>query len=223
MKYSELKVFTDPKSGIAESIRIIRTNLEFSAVKSEIKTILVTSSVAGEGKSFVSSNLACAFAQNGKKVLLVDCDLRRGRVHELFELENYKGLSNLLIRDVEDEYNIFIHKTDIKNLSVILKGAVPPNPSELLGSENSEKLLAVLKSKYDVVILDGAPVIAVTDSLILSKLVDAVVVVSACNSTKNEQLQTTMKALKNVEANVAGVILNKITDNSNSYYGNYYE
>lgn len=223
MKYSELKVYNDPKSGIAEAIRIIRTNLEFSAVKNEIKTILVTSSVAGEGKSFVSANLACAFAQNGKKVLLIDCDLRRGRVHELFSLENYKGLSNLLIREVEEEYNIFIHKTEIKNLSVMLKGAVPPNPSELLGSSNSEKLLEVLKDKYDVIILDGAPVIAVTDSLILSKLVDAVVVVSASKSTKTEQLQTTMKALKNVEANVAGVILNKIVDNGNTYYGNYYE
>lgn len=223
MKYEELKVYNEPKSGIAEAIRIIRTNLEFSAVKSEIKTILVTSSVASEGKSFVSANLACAFAQNGKKVLLIDCDLRRGRVHELFSLENYKGLSNLLIRDVEEEYNIFVHKTEIKNLSVILKGAVPPNPSELLGSPNSEKLLEVLKDKYDVIILDGAPVIAVTDSLILSKLVDAVVVVSASKSTKTEQLQTTMKALKNVDANVAGVILNKIVDNGNSYYGNYYE
>ena len=102
---NELIVDQNPKSSVAEAIRIIRTNLQFSSADKEVKTILVTSSIAGEGKSFISSNLAVAFAQNGKKVLLIDCDLRRGRLHRIFNLENDKGLSNLLISDIQANFS----------------------------------------------------------------------------------------------------------------------
>ena len=140
---SELIVNTRPKSNISENIRTVRTNLEFASASKKLKTILISSSVSGEGKSFISSNLAVAFAQNDKKVLLIDADLRRGRVHNIFNLKNPKGLSNLLLEDDMREIKHYIAKSDIDNLYVLFRGTIPPNPSELLNSDKMHDIFEI--------------------------------------------------------------------------------
>lgn len=218
---NELIVQTDPKSNVAEALRIVRTNLEFSAVDEKLKTILITSSVPGEGKSFISANLAITFAQNKHKVLLVDCDMRKGRLHHIFNLDNEKGLSNLLIDEIDSDLRKYIQKTDIENLSVITMGATPPNPSELLASARHKVILEMLKNKFDYIIYDGTPVIGLTDSIIMSQLVDKVAIVSTIGNINVDILKNTKKSLENVGANLAGVIANKTPYTSSSYYGYY--
>lgn len=222
---SELIVASSPKSLVSEGFRTLRTNLQFSTVDENLQTIAVVSSMQGEGKSYVSSNLACAFAQAGEKVLLIDCDMRKGRLHKIFNLDNEKGFSNLLISDIKD-YDDYIKKTEIKNLSVLTMGTIPPNPAELLASIKNEKLLKSLKDKFDIIIYDCVPVTGLTDSLIMAKLVDKTIIVAASKMTPVELLQNTKKSLLNVGANIAGVVFNRVeTEGSayaSKYYGKYY-
>jgi capsular exopolysaccharide synthesis family protein len=221
----ELVVLGNPKSVIAESIRTIRTNLQFSSVDDEVKTILVTSTEPGEGKSFISSNLALSFAQNDSKVLIVDCDMRKGRLHKIFGVTNEKGLSNLLIDEVEDEFKNYIRKTKVDNLYILTMGTVPPNPSELLDSTKNKLLVKILKEKFDYIIFDGVPITGLTDSLIMARLVDKVVIISAYKQTRMELLLNAKRSLVSVGADIAGVIVNKIPNvkNGYGYYGHYYE
>lgn len=219
---NELIINSDPKSAMSESIRTLRTNLQFASVDKKIKTILVTSSVPGEGKSFIAANLACAFANSGSRVLLVDCDIRKGRQHRIFKDHNKKGLSNLLLDDVRNVYSEYVNETVIKNLSVIYKGMTPPNPSELLNSDKNKQLISILKDNFDVVIFDGAPIVGIPDSLIMSTLVDGVIVVTACKETSISVLEDTKRNLQNVNANILGVVLNRAAGKKNKYYGSYY-
>ena len=216
----ELLVQKYPKSVVSESIKTLRTNLQFSSVDSELKTILVTSSIPGEGKSFISANLAISFTQTDKKVLIVDCDMRKGRQHRIFKLSNTKGLSNLLIDDMTNCKD-YINKTSIKNLYIITRGTVPPNPSELLNSNKNSELIKILRSKFDIIIFDGVPCNGLPDSIIMSKLVDKVLIVSSESVTPRSVLESTKKQLKNVEAPVAGDVLNNV-NRKNSKYGKYY-
>ena len=218
----ELIVDQNPKSAFSEAIKNIRTNLQFASVDSKVKNILVTSSTSGEGKSFVSANLAVAFAKLGSKVLLVDCDMRLGRQHEVFSLSNAVGLSSLLIDDVEKKYSKYIQKTDIKNVSVLTRGIVPPNPSELLSSEKNKQLVEILSNEYDVIIWDCVPLTGLTDSLVMADLVDKIVLVCAYNKTPMELVQNSKKALSNFENKIAGVILNGMPFKGNHYYTSYY-
>ncbi len=220
---NEIIVDHNPKSSVAEAIRIIRTNLEFSGVDKKIHSVLITSSVPSEGKSFISTNLATAFAQNGSKVLLMDCDMRKGRLHKIFNIVNDKGLSNLLLENVETKFSSYIKKTNIENLYLLPKGVVPPNPSELLNSPKTKVLLRTLSDRFDYIILDGTPVNGLTDSLILTKYVDKTVIVASLNYTKTNDLEFTKKSLMSVGADIAGVIVNKTQDIHGNYYGNYYE
>lgn len=215
----ELIVDKKPKAVTSENIRTLRTNLQFSAVDSKLKTILITSTLAGEGKSYIASNLAISFAQAGKKVLVMDCDLRKGRQHKIFKLSSRRGLSNLLISD--NEYKEYISATKIENLYVIPRGVVPPNPSELLSSKKNTELIKELKKHFDIIIMDGAPVTGLSDSLILSSMVDRVIIVSSINHTPKTELKNTIKSLQKVGANIAGIIVNRITTKSDSY-GSYY-
>lgn len=218
----ELIVQKRPKSTISEDIRTIRTNLEFSLVDEDAKIIMVTSSVPGEGKSFISSNLATAFAQNNKKVLLIDCDMRLGRTHKIFEVSNKKGLSNLIIKlDDDTAYEEYIQKTDIKDLFVLPRGIVPPNPSELLSSSRFNKLISDLKEVFDCIILDSVPVNGLSDALVISKVADKVIIVSKHGSTDITDLENTKKSLENVGAKLAGVVINSVPK-ARSKYGNYY-
>ena len=219
---NELIINIDPKSAMSESIRTLRTNLQFASVDKKIKTILVTSSVPGEGKSFIAANLACAFANSGSRVLLVDCDIRKGRQHRIFGSHNKKGLSNLLLDDVRNVYSEYVNETVIKNLSVIYKGMTPPNPSELLNSDKNKQLISILKDNFDVVIFDGAPIVGIPDSLIMGTLVDGVIVVTACKETSISVLEDAKRNLQNVNANILGVVLNRASGKNNKYYGSYY-
>ena len=222
----ELVVATNPKELISEQIRTIRTNLQFTSADEKIKTILITSSIPSEGKSFISSNLATAFAQNNKKVLIVDCDMRKGRVNKIFKISNRIGLSNLLAYKEDDEENLedYVFKTKIDNLYIIPRGKVPPNPSELLNSQKTAKLISLLSEIFDYIIFDGPPVNGLSDSLIMSDFVDRTIVVTSLNSAPIELLESTKKMLTNVNAKVAGVIVNKVPrrkSSGKSYY--YYE
>lgn len=209
-----------PKSVVSESIKTLRTNLQFSSVDEDIKTILITSSIPGEGKSFISANLAISFAQTDKRVLIVDCDMRKGRQHRIFKLSNSKGLSNLLIDDMTN-YKDYINKTSVDGVSVITRGTVPPNPSELLNSKKNADLIRILKAKYDVIIYDGVPCNGLPDSIIMSKLVDKVLIVSSDSMTPKSVLESTKKQLESVNAPVAGDVLNNV-NRKNSTYGKYY-
>lgn len=209
-----------PKSVVSESIKTLRTNLQFSSVDEDIKTILITSSIPGEGKSFISANLAISFAQTDKKVLIVDCDMRKGRQHRIFKLSNSKGLSNLLIDDMTNLKD-YINKTSVPGVHVITRGTVPPNPSELLNSKKNSDLLRVLKAKYDVIIYDGVPCNGLPDSIIMSKLVDKVLIVSSDSMTPKSVLESTKKQLESVNAPIAGDVLNNV-NRKNSTYGKYY-
>jgi len=221
-KLKDLIVHNDPKSPISEGIRTIRTNLQFSNVDTINKKIMITSSMPGEGKSFTSANLATAFAQDGNKVLIVDCDMRKGRVHKIFEISNSKGLSNLLIDNIEKNYKKYIKKTKIENLDVLPSGTIPPNPSELLNSEANKKLIDLLEKEYDYIIFDCVPINGLPDSLIMTNLVNKVMIVCAANVTPTELLQKTKTSLQNVDANIAGIIVNKTKTAYNKYYGHYY-
>lgn len=219
---NELIVANNPKSGVAEAIKTIRTNLLFSSVDEPVKSILMTSSMSGEGKSFVSANLAVAFAQAGVKVLIVDCDLRRGRQHKIFNIDNEQGLSNLLLDDVDKNYKKYVKKTRYENIYVLPMGIVPPNPSELLASAKNKQLAKILKQKFDLVIYDGVPVGGLTDSIIMADLVDKIVIVSAYKITPVEFLANTNKALEKFKDKIAGVILNKFPSSKDHYYSKYY-
>lgn len=220
----ELVLEQDPKAMISETIRTLRTNLQFAAVDKKLQTVLITSSMPGEGKSFIAANLAVAFAQSGSKVLLVDCDIRKGRQHYIFGMHNKKGLSNLLLDNVTTKYKEYIQETKVPNLSILLKGVTPPNPSELLGSDKNKKLIEILKKEYDIIIFDSTPVNdGLTDSLIMGTLTDGVVIVSAYKKTPVNLLSNTKKSLENVNANILGVVLNQAEKKSRKYYGHYYE
>lgn len=221
-KQSELIVHIDPKSTISEGVRTIRTNLQFSNVDGNLKKIMVTSSMPGEGKSFTSANLATAFAQDGNKVLMIDCDMRKGRLHKIFKLSNSKGLSNLLIDNVTKNYKKYIKETKVENLSIITAGVVPPNPSELLNSEANKKLIEKLEKEYDYIIFDCVPTNGLPDALIVSSLVDKAIIVCAANVTPTEILQKTKNSLQNVDADIAGIVVNKTKASYNKYYGHYY-
>ncbi len=216
----DLIVDKKPNAPASESIRTLRTNLQFSAIDQELKTILVTSSLPSEGKSFVSANLAISFAQTGKKVLIIDCDLRKGRQHKIFGVNGKNGLSNLLISNITD-CNEYVLPTKIKNLYIMPCGSYPPNPSELLNSKKNASLITLLKKHFDVLVLDGVPISGLSDSLILSSLVDKVLIVSSINQTPKSELRNTVKSLESVNACIAGCIANNLTGNKGKY-GSYY-
>ena len=219
----ELVIHNKPKSNISEDIRTIRTNLQFTTSDEESKVILVTSSIPGEGKSFISSNLATAFAQTGESTLLIDCDLRLGRVHKIFGISNDKGFSNLLVGQNVVDCADYIKKTSIPDLYVIPRGTVPPNPSELLNSSNAKKVVKFLRENFDHIIFDGVPVNGLPDSLIVAGFVDRVVLVTSIGYTDIDELEEAKKALEKIDANIAGVVVNRTPQTKRGRYSNYYE
>lgn len=225
MKNQELIITKNPKSIFAESIRSIRTNLAFASIDNDVKVILGTSPEAGDGKSFVMANLAVAYAQEGKKVLLIDADLRRGRQHDIFEVLNVSssGYTNLMLNYSENtNLSDYISKTKEENIDLLATGPTPPNPVELLGSENNKKLIKRLRKEYDIIILDCAPVIGLSDALILTTLSDVNLVVVSAKKTRMENLEHTRKLFEQANAKIDGVILNKVKATGNHYYSYYY-
>lgn len=207
-----------PKAMASEAYRTLRTNIQYSSLDKEIKSILVTSSEMGEGKSTTAGNLAFAFSQNDKKVIIVDCDLRKPVLHKKFRISNMVGLSDILVGNEKLENGIFEFA---ENLHVITSGKVPPNPSEMLGSKAMSGLLEKLRESYDYIILDSAPVRAITDAQILSTKVDGTILVVRAHSTKKESVNESKELLQKVNANILGTLLNGV-ENQNSKYYYYY-
>lgn len=222
---NELITFTSPKSSVSEVFRTLRTNVQFINASNKLKSILVTSTVPGEGKSYVSANLAITFAQAGKRVVLVDADMRKGRQHEVFELSNENGLSNYLISAVEDDkidLGDYIKPTIVENLYVMTAGIVPPNPAELLTSQKMSDLIKALEKSADIVIFDGTPSTIVTDALIISRSIGSTLIVTSHKQTKMEDLKQIKKNIENVGGKIAGVVVNKVPRSQKIYGGGYY-
>lgn len=221
---TDLIININPKSMFSESIKSIRTNLQFSAIDKELKTILLTSPEAGNGKSFVSANLAVAYAQDGKKVLIIDCDLRRGRQHEIFNVMNQTngGYSNLIL-NYKDEIKMsrYVVKTEVKNIDLIPTGPTPPNPIELLASKNNEEVIKELRKHYDIIILDCAPILGISDTQVMLKHADANVVVVSSGETPIELLERAKKVFETANSKIDGVIINKASVKGSSYYSYY--
>ena len=213
--YRGFVVEDKPKSIAAEAYRTLRTNIQYSSFDKEIKTIAVTSSEPAEGKSTVSGNLALSFAQNDKKVILLDCDLRKPSVHKNFRISNIKGLSEVLLGKIY--INEAIQKRN-DNLDVLTSGKIPPNPSEMLSSMAMTNLIEELKEKYDVIILDTAPLKAVTDAQILATKVDGTILVTRAERTKREAVLEAESLLDKVGANIIGIVLHAVENNRNKYY-----
>jgi capsular exopolysaccharide synthesis family protein len=214
-----LIVQKNSKSHVSEAYRTLRTNIQFSSFESDIKTILVTSSGPSEGKSTTSGNLALTFAQSGKRVLLVDCDLRKPSVHKKFMISNQIGLSNLLIEGLKLE-DVAVKYMD--NLQILTSGTIPPNPAEMLGSKKMMAFINEMKSNFDYIILDTPPVIAVTDAQVLSTMADGVLIVICSGEAEKEAAERAKALLLNVKANILGVVLNKVELKSRKGYGYYY-
>lgn len=210
----------NPRSPVSEQYRTIRTNLEFASVDKELETLLVTSSGPSEGKSMTTANLAVVYAQQGKKTLLIDADLRKPTVHYTFRLDNLKGLSSILVG--ESDWEDTITTSDVENLDVISCGPIPPNPSELLGSRRMQALLQEANKQYDIIIFDAPPVLAVTDAQILANTVDGTLLVIRSNQSEFEQVNKAKEILKSAQGKLLGTVLNdrdKKATNYHYYYG----
>lgn len=206
----------DPKSPVSEAFRTLRTNIQFSSIDSQVKTMMITSTGPSEGKSTITANLAVVLAQSGKKTLLVDTDLRKPTVHRTFRLLNRDGLTNALTS--QDNFKQFAKNTEIDNLDVITTGPIPPNPSELLGSMAMARFINEVSAIYDTVIFDTPPVIAVTDAQILATQVDGVFLVVNSGKTNRDMALKAKTLLSNVKANILGCVLNNREIEGENYY-----
>lgn len=205
----------EPRSIAAESYRTLRTNIQYSSFDKAVQVILITSAEPGEGKSTTAGNLALALAQDGKSVILIDCDLRKPSLHKRFKVSNTLGLSEVLIgkevvNKVAQEYS--------ENLVILTSGKVPPNPSEMLASKAMTNLIDILRESFEYIILDTSPVQAVTDSQILSTKADGTILVVKAKKTKRDSVKNAIGLLKSVNANILGTVLNGLEQSKNNYY-----
>lgn len=208
----------NPKSIAAEAYRSLKTNIQYSSFDKEYKTIVITSSNPGEGKSTTSGNLALTLAEGESRVLLVDCDMRKPSMHKNFRVTNTYGIADILLQrkkvmDVAHMYN--------KNLSIITAGKVPPNPAEMLGSKAMSAFLEEMKEHFDYIILDTPPILPVTDSKLLAIKADATVVVVRSEISKSKHVSQAFKELEKVNANIIGTILNDVEMYSEKLYYDY--
>ena len=220
MAERKLIVHEQPKSPTAEAYRTLRTNLQFAKVDGELKTVMFTSAGPGEGKSTTIANTAVALAQSGKKVILLDCDLRKPVLHKIFNRKNH-GITNILVENL----NIvdYIQDTDIENLRLVTSGPIPPNPSELLGSQKMADMLAFLRGQADMILIDAPPVIAVTDASVLASQVDGCTLVLGSGTVRPEMAQRAKELLTAANGKILGVILNRAEiDDEHAYYYYYY-
>ncbi len=209
-----------PKSPITEAYRTLRTNIQFASIDRELKSIMVTSTGPGEGKSTTIANLAVVLAQSDKKTLLIDADLRKPTVHHTFELQNRKGLTTYLAG--KDGLEQTVQKTEIANLDIMTSGPIPPNPAELLNSKAMTKFIEEVSLKYDQVLFDTPPVIAVTDAQILASKLDGVLLVVNSGLTNKDIALKAKQQLENVKANILGVVLNNKQMKGDGQYYYYY-
>lgn len=213
-----LITISNPRSPIAEAYRTLRTNLEFSNLDKSLRTILVSSASAEEGKSTTLANLAVTMAQSGKRVILVDADLRRPTQHQIFGLKNNAGLTDM-VRDDAILATPPAQESGVQNLRVLTSGQLPPNPAEILGSKRMGEILQALLQDADVVLFDAPPVLAVTDAAVLASKVDGVLLVVSAGKTKRENARKAQSQLEKINANVIGAVLNNVqADRRAQYY-----
>ncbi|MBN8193789.1 CpsD/CapB family tyrosine-protein kinase [Bacillus sp. NTK074B] len=205
-----------PKSPISEQYKTIRTNINFSSVDRDMRSIMVTSSGPGEGKSTTAANLAVVFAQQGKTVLLVDGDMRKPTAHYTFNVTNTFGLTTVLTR--QKELREVVHQTDVDHLDLLTCGPVPPNPAELLSSRSMEEFLMDVYADYDMVIFDTPPVLAVTDAQVLANQCHGTILVVSSGTTEIESAQKGKELLQSAKGKLLGVILNNRELKDTSYY-----
>lgn len=212
---------TQPKSPISEAYRTLRTNLQFSNVDGDLKTISITSAGPAEGKTTTLCNVAETFAQSGKRTLIIDADLRKPRVHKTFKLSNAVGLTNVLTGQAKLEDVLQNTGSDIK---VLTSGPIPPNPSELLESKAMKQLLEMLRDHFDVILIDTPPVGVVTDGAIVAGMVDGTILAVASHQTQIEAAKRAKQLLGQVNARIMGVVMTMMPVSKKGYYGyQYYE
>lgn len=210
----------NPKSPISEGYRMLRTNIEFSTINYKLQIIMVTSSKPSEGKSTTCANMAVAFAQANKKVLLIDADLRKPSQHYIFGKTNRNGLTTALFN--QKVLADVIQQTDMENLSLINAGPTPPNPSELLSSDQMAVMLSRAREIYDVIIIDTPPIMSVTDAQIVATQSDGVVLVVDSGKVKKDVVLKAKASIEHVKAKLIGVVLNKINQKDSDIYSYYY-
>ncbi len=221
-RFTPLITHVKPKSPVSEAFRILRTNIQFASVDKPTRTVTITSPGPSEGKSFLTANLGIVMAQQGRRVIIIDADLRKPMQHKLFELPNNVGLTTLLLVEDEDDILPFVQSTNIGNLRVLTSGPIPPNPSELLGSRRMGELMAKLLEDADILLFDTPPALAVTDAIVLSKRTDGVVVVVRAKSTRIPALLQVLMELERVGSHLLGVVLNALPAKGQGYYSYYY-
>lgn len=214
----DLITLTDPRSPVSEAYRTLRTNLSFYSVDDPIRSLVVTSSASDDGKSIVAANLAVTMAQSGRKTILVESDLRRPTLHDLFGLEAEPGLTNVILGD---ESGLPLQITDVDNLSLLASGPKPPNPADMLGSKRIDALIEELTGQADFVIFDTPPAIAVTDAAVLGAKVDGVLLVISAGKTRREHAERAKETLEKARARIVGVTLTNAPQDSmvGDYYG----
>lgn len=212
----KLVTVTDSKSFISEQFRTMRTNIRFSLPDQDIKSLLVTSSIPGEGKSTNAANLGVVFAQESKRVIIIDTDMRKPTLHHTFNTINISGLSDVLTRQ-QDYFNV-IQKTSVEGLCVIPSGPLPPNPVELLSSKTMDILMQELRKDYDIIILDAPPLLSVSDAQILSNKCDGTLLVVNMDIVQKADVLKAKATLASSKAKILGVVLNNIKIPKNHYY-----
>ena len=203
----DLITLTNPRSPATEAYRTLRTNLTFAALDKPIETLVVTSTAPGEGKSTVLANLAVTMAQGGRRTILVDADLRRPGLHEIFGIVNDRGLTTMIVEEaVLDDPPLI--DVGVDNLWLMPSGPMPPNPADILGSRKMEEVIAALRARADVVLFDAPPIIAVTDAAVLGTKVDGVLLVVCAGRTRREHAQRARELLERVHVRIVGAVLN---------------
>jgi len=205
----KLITIADPRSPISEAYRALRTNLQYASVDIELHTLLITSPGPEEGKSTTLANLAVTLAQAEKRILLVDCDLRRPTLHKFFGVSNEVGLTSLVVGEESLETPPFI-ETEVPGLVLLPSGPLPPSPSDLLGSRRMEEVIAALRDRADMLLFDAPPVMAATDATVLASKVDGVLLVVSAGQTKREMAKRAIERLQRVSAKIIGAVLNNV-------------
>ncbi len=217
-----VEVIKNSKSVASEAYRALRTNIQFSNFDQDMQVITVTSATPSEGKSTTMANLAATFAQAGKKTIIVDADMRKPTLHKRFNLGKMRGLSSVLV-GVEKLENCIQPVSGQENLYALVCGPIPPNPAEMLASQKMADFIAYLRTQYEIIIIDAAPVLAVADAQIIAQIADGTILVAGYNQVKKDQLAEAKKRLDKVNAHILGVVMNKVDMKNQGDYYYYYQ